>query len=779
MAAYLIVDLDRLLYQFRERNFPVDLQEMAVALRGRAALAAGVSSEQLRAIAAADWEQHRQDGDTLLEQIFRGARYDLFDVPQTDPLVDSLQLQFFPPDGELVTELILVTIGSELLELANRVRMTRSSRVRLWGLENTLTDSDLDLGAIFQDLRELLGIESRNVALYIDFENIAISLSQQSFMVNLDRLIAAFVRQAQAHGHVIRMAAYAPWGNRGALPPLVDTAGNDVTSEAQSRLAYANIDPVYHLPGKNSADIKIANDVLTHSSSSEAADVYILATGDRDFNEVVNTLAGRGKSVLIWGVHGALSRQLSANPTLQVEYIEEFTSLETYGGRAAAAAGTGVGTSTPSTGNSVSAQEDPSDSFTPSQWSSLVVQFDRLTAGTASRVVNERRLIEQLVATSAVMTVQRGEDLMAQATALGILREVDNNGTVALNDSHPIVDKTRLIRDRIGMRVANTLQTRSWNYVNYGFLLKGLAMDRELERPGLNRDDQWRSHWIDFLVREGLLIRELTPHHLNPDDLVPVIRIPIGASTAAPQPQQFQHQMAHDGPMVHTTRYDSLTEAQAADLAPKVQPIQLDLTLDALSEEHPGTASMLRRIIVSVEQFTSYRRFDWCPLGSLHQRLRPYDFGMTFQSAVEYLIYHNAVIVSEYPNPQSLYNTKGISLIVDSELVQMVLAERDAFIRLLLALYRRDVLISVSVAREAAPSWDHDLWFSIMERENVLNALNGRPGFYSLFRTHHTVAQVAVQMGDFGTGAEEGEDAEVEPSSSADDEDDELDGASA
>lgn len=776
MAAYLIVDLDRLLQQFRASNFPVDLQEMAVALRGRAALAAGVSSEQLRAVAAADWDQHRQDGNTLLEQIFRGARYELFDVPQTDPLIDALQLQYFPPDGELVTELILVTIGSDLLELANRARMTRSSRVRLWGLENTLTDDHLDLGAIFQDLRELLGIESRNVGLYIDFENIAISLSQQSFMVNLDRLIAAFVRQAQAHGHVIRMAAYAPWGNRGALPPLVDSAGNDVTSEAQSRLAYANIDPVYHLPGKNSADIKIANDVLTHSSSSEAADVYILATGDRDFNEVVNTLAGRGKSVLIWGVHGALSRQLSANPTLQVEYIEEFTNLETYGGRAAAAAAGSTSSGSTDGGEA----EDLSDSFTPSQWSSLIVQFDRLTAGTASRVVNERRLIDQLVATSGVMTVQRGEDLMAQALALGILRQIDNNGSTSLNDSHPIVDKTRLIRDRIGMRVANTLQTRSWNYVNYGFLLKGLAMDRELERPGLNRDDQWRSHWIDFLVREGLLVRELTPHHLNPDDLVPVIRIPQAASAAMPS-QQYQqmYQMAsNDGPMVSTTRYDSLTEAQVADLATKVQPIQLDLTLEALSEEHAGTASMLRRIIVSVEQFTSYRRFDWCPLGSLHQRLRPYDYGMTFQSAVEYLIYHESVIVSEYPNPQSLYNTKGISLIVDSELVQTVLAERDAFIRLLLALYRRDVLISVSVAREAAPSWDHNLWFSIMERENVLNALNGRPGFYSLFRTHHTVAQVAVQMGDFSSGAED-EDG-VEPRHSAgDDDDDALDGASA
>ncbi|MBK9125670.1 MAG: NYN domain-containing protein [Chloroflexi bacterium] len=721
MAAYLIVDLDRLLKQFKDRSFNVDLQEMAVAMRGRAALAAGVPSEQLRAIAAADWEEHRRRDDTLLEQVFRNARFELFDVPAHDQLVDALQMHYFAFDSEPVTELILVTVGNELMQLSRRVKMTRSARTRLWGLDNVLTEEDIEDGAIFQDLGELLGIESRNVALYIDFENIAISLSQQSFLVNLDRLIAAFVRQARAHGNVTKMAAYAPWGNRGALPPLVDTAGNDVTPEAQSRLAFANIDPVYHLPGKNSADVKIANDVLTHSTSAEAADVYIMATGDRDFNEVVNTLASRGKSVLIWGVHGALSRQLSANPNLLVEYIDEFTNLETYASRAVAAA----------------VPEEPVETFAPSQWSSLIVQFDRLTAGTTQRTVKDRALLDQLLATNAVLTDQRGEDLIAQAISLGILRQVDTTGTLALNDSHPIVDKTRLIRDRVTLRVANTLQTRSWNYVNYGFLLKGLAMDRELERPGLNRDDQWRSHWIDFLVREGLLVRELTPHHLNPEDLVPVIRMPTPISRASTEDYS-------------TPSRPMDTDMQEGDPSSRSTPVPLELNLRELTAESPGTASMLRRIIVSVEQFTSYRRFEWCPLGSLHQRLRPYDIGMTFQSAVEYLIYHEAVVVAEYPNPQSLYNTKGISLVTDSELVTTVLAERDAFIRLLLALYRRDVLISVSAAREAAQMWDHELWFSIMERENVLNALNGRPGFYSLFRTHHTVAQVASLMGDTG-----------------------------
>ena len=39
--------------------------------------------------------------------------------------------------------------------------------------------------------------------------------------------------------------------------------------------------------------------------------------------------------------------------------------------------------------------------------------------------------------------------------------------------------------------------------------------------------------------------------------------------------------------------------------------------------------------------------------------------------------------------------------------------------------------------------WDVSLWISIMKIENVLNPLPGRADQYSLFRTHHTVKQVA------------------------------------
>jgi hypothetical protein len=240
----------------------------------------------------------------------------------------------------------------------------------------------------------------------------------------------------------------------------------------------------------------------------------------------------------------------------------------------------------------------------------------------------------------------------------------------------------------------------------------------------MNFSDQWRSEWIDCLVREQILVRELLPHRHNPEDLVPVIK--LQADIELPPTTSTGH---HDG------------EEQEG-------PNWAGISLTELDQVNKETADMVRRIVVSVEQFTSFRNFTWCPLGSLHRRLRVFDTGMAFQKAVEYLKDNDAGVVSEYSNPQSDFQTKGISLNLDAEIARGILDQRDQFIRLLLYLYERNIPISDATVRQLDPNtpWDMDFWFSMMETENVLNAVPGRVGQYSLFRTHHTVNLVAEAM---------------------------------
>lgn len=705
MAAYLIVDVDDLL-RFTS-NKSIDLQELAVALRGSAGFVAGLyDTTSLRAVAVADWRSQQRDESLSLEPeaIFRSVGYHVIDVQDRSYLPDCLLRDVFLADPGPVDELILATTGVDLLPVIDRVKFTDNARIRVWGDdEAAVRAAGLSRDIIFQPLVGLHGIKGKNVWVYIDFENISISLNEQGFVVNLDHLIERLVSQAQAHGKLVKMAAYAPWGQRGALPPLVDASGREVADDAPARLMMANIDPVFHLPGKQSADIRIARDVLTDAGHPEAGDVIILATGDRDFNDVINPLLQRNKTVVVWGVRGSTGRLLQSHPSLQLEYIDDFTDLQTH--------------------QSLSAVETEADteSFIPSQWSSVIIQFFRLETANPGKSVTVQNLIDQMIDVGDVISSDRGHDLVSQAISLGILKQQSALGVIELSLQHPVVDKTLLIVNRMVRRVANTLLSRNWDYVNYGFLLKGLAMERDLDRSGMNESDQWRSHWIDCLVREQILQRDLVPHRHNPDDLVPVIRLPEANDVQMMRGDSEKH-IADD--------YDS----QAWQGVPP----------HSLHDADAEVARMVTRIVVSVQQFTSFRNFAWCPLGSLHRRLREFDSGVVFQQAVEYLLVNNMVTVNEYPNPRSAYNTKGIELDDQCPYVAVILAERDEFIRVLLEMYRANVTISqASIEQRLKGEWDIPLWISIMKVENVLNALPGRADQYSLFRTHHTVKLVA------------------------------------
>ena len=708
MAAFLIVDLQDMQQRLQRRGIAVDLQELAVGLRGNAALAAGlVGPDKLRALAIVGQDKASPGGKRPRPQrIFRAAGYALCPPAGREELPETLFTSFLSEDAERLDELILVTDSEDLLPLLRRVQALGGTRIRVWGIENVLEGTDLLESVVFQPLMTLLGLQqTRNVAVYIDFENITISLNEQGFTVNLDHLIERFISQANAYGQVVKMAAYAPWYQRGSLPPLVDSAGSEVADDAPRRLLMANIDAVNSLPGKNSADMRIANDVTTDAGHDDSADVYIMASGDRDFHDVLTSLRSRGKQVIVWGVRGSTSRQLESNPGIEVEYVEDFTDLKTHRSLWAATLPQG--------------EEEMPAAFLPSQWSSVIIQMDRLAAKNGHEALLGQTLVEQLLQVGAVASTARGEDLVMQAMAQGILHASPETGEVSLNAEQSIVGKTRLITTRIVLRVERTLQVRRWDYVNYGFLIKGLAMDRELGQPGCNLSDLWRSDWIDRLVREEVLNRELIPHRLNPEDLVPVISLQPDSDKLLQLPRRAQ-------------------EPRIVDWS--------DFELQSLEQMEPETAAMVRRIIVSVEQFTSFRRFLWCPLGSLHKRLLEHDSGMNFQRAIDYLVASDAILLNDYPNPRSNFLTKGISLQVGNAVCREVLAQRDQMVAALLKLYEGGTTITEQALEPGTKGLASGLWLSILVSENILNHIPGRPGAFSLFRTHHTVNRVANGM---------------------------------
>lgn len=708
MKAYLIVDIDDLIDRLDARNLALDLHDVAMSLRNGATLAAGLSSaDQLVTVAVADWSRRRTKtgrGTSNVQQIFVTNGYDTFNVPERAFVADALFVNYFTSNDEPIDELVLVTTQDDFASLIQRVQLSRYGRIRIWGDSPPGLKEDF----IFQPLETILGIPTKTVQLYIDFENITIGLNEQGYIIDLDRLINSMIRQARAHGQVGRMSAYAPWGQRGSLPPLVDAQGREISDEAPSRLALANIDPVFNLPGKNSADMRIAKDVLADSSSPKSADVFIIASGDRDFNDIYGALRGRGKQVVVWGIHGSTSRILENNPAILLEYVDDFSQFQRH-----------VDLSQIYQEASRDAMGEPL-AFRPSQWSSVVLQCDILAAKHPRSPLTVDDLTDHLLEVHAVTSPARGEELLAQAESLGLIH-ISVDGVVTLNNEHAISQTTRLIRDRIVHRVMNTLSVRSWEYVNYGFLLKGLTMDTEIMGPGVNIDDNWRSEWIDALVREGILVRELVPHPNNPEDLVPVIHLPRNGVTGSSSSSEY------DGGFV----------------PPSYPPILLASTATMPIEHH--LEDMMRRIVISIEQFTSFRGFAWCPLGSLHKRLRPFDPGTFFQQAIEILIENGAVLIDEYENPQSNYRTKGISLIWESAKVIEFLEERDNFIRVLLELYQQRVAITTSAISEATQLAANLVrtWISIMELENVLNVVPGHQDLYSLFRTHHTVVRVA------------------------------------
>lgn len=141
--------------------------------------------------------------------------------------------------------------------------------------------------------------DEARIALFIDFENIALGLKgkkAKSFDVHkiLERLLEK--------GRIIAKRAYADWSR------YSDYKGS--LHEAAIELIEI---PKRQLSGKNSADIRLVVDALDLCYTKEHLDTFVVMSGDSDFSPLVSKLKENNKAVIGIGLRDSTSALLADN----------------------------------------------------------------------------------------------------------------------------------------------------------------------------------------------------------------------------------------------------------------------------------------------------------------------------------------------------------------------------------------------------------------------------------------------------------------------------------
>jgi uncharacterized protein (TIGR00288 family) len=139
---------------------------------------------------------------------------------------------------------------------------------------------------------------ARSLAVFIDFENLALGFQGRRDRFDIARVLERFVEK----GKIVVKKAYADWSRFATYTaPLHEAAIEliEIPRRAQS--------------GKNSADIRLCVDAMDLAYSKEHIDTFAIVSGDSDFSPLVSKLKELGKHVLGLGMQESTSELLRDN----------------------------------------------------------------------------------------------------------------------------------------------------------------------------------------------------------------------------------------------------------------------------------------------------------------------------------------------------------------------------------------------------------------------------------------------------------------------------------
>ncbi len=141
--------------------------------------------------------------------------------------------------------------------------------------------------------------EEKKLALFIDFENIAIG-SREAKHKSFE--IALVLERLVEKGKIMFKRAYADWGRYIEYKRPFHEAAIELVDIPQHRIS-----------GKNSADVRMVVDALDLCYTRAHIDTFVLVSGDSDFSPLVSKLRENNRYVIGVGVKNSSSELLVDN----------------------------------------------------------------------------------------------------------------------------------------------------------------------------------------------------------------------------------------------------------------------------------------------------------------------------------------------------------------------------------------------------------------------------------------------------------------------------------
>jgi uncharacterized protein (TIGR00288 family) len=141
--------------------------------------------------------------------------------------------------------------------------------------------------------------ETRNMALFCDFENVALGVRDSDF-ARFD--ISKVLERLLLKGNIVVKKAYCDWSRYQEFKAAMHGAAFDLIEIPHVRQS-----------GKNSADIRMVVDALDLCYTKSHVDTFVIISGDSDFSPLVSKLRENDKIVIGVGVKNSTSDLLIAN----------------------------------------------------------------------------------------------------------------------------------------------------------------------------------------------------------------------------------------------------------------------------------------------------------------------------------------------------------------------------------------------------------------------------------------------------------------------------------